>query len=266
MAGGPGALTTLCRDVPVSREAMDVSERSSAVRRVLVGAVGAAGVVLAAAGCSAGQLAQTATERSSIDGAAAQIGSIALRDIVLAYPDGAKYETGATARLEFVAVNDGTQADTLTEIRSNASDKVELGETGAPTPTGTETAGAPGLPGTSPATGTGSSAPGSSAPGSSAGSSAPATTPSATDITPIPSPSSEPVQIEVPAGGVVSFRTDDGPAALLLDLNKVLLPSQRVQVTFVFKNAGEVSVMVPVAGSGTPVPGTTIDIQPTESG
>jgi copper(I)-binding protein len=260
----------------------DVSERSSAVRRVLVGAVGAAGVALAAAGCSAGQLAQTSTERASIDGASAQIGPIALRDIVVAYPDGGKYAQGASARLEFVAVNDGSQADTITEIRSNVADRVEIAESGAPTPSetpsgsetasgsGSETAGAPGLPGTSPATGTStspsdSSAPNSTPAGSSAAGSAPATTPSATDITPIPSPA-EPVQIELPPGAAVPFTADNGPAAVLLGLTKPLLPSQRVQITFVLKKAGAVTVTVTVAGSGTPVPGTTINIQPTESG
>jgi hypothetical protein len=263
--GAAGALTTLCRDVLVSREAKDVSERSSAVRRVLVGA---AGLALAATACSAGQLAQTSTVRPGIDGASAQIGPIALRDIVLVYPEAGKYDAGASARLEFVAVNDGSLPDTITEIRSSAADQVQLGSSGVPTttPSGTDTTGsqtaAPsGSAGSSTA---GSSSAGSSAPGSAPVTSPSATSPSATDIAPIPAPA--PVQIELPAGAAVSFRTDDGPAALLLGLKKALLPSQRVSVTFVLKNAGEVTVTVPVAGSGTPVPGVTIDVEPTESG
>ncbi len=58
--------------------------------------------------------------------------------------------------------------------------------------------------------------------------------------------SDEGLPIELPARVDVSFR-DDGAVLELTDLAEELRPSVAVDVTFVFENAGEVTVQVPVA-------------------
>src|SRR5215204_7307462 len=54
------------------------------------------------------------------------------------------------------------------------------------------------------------------------------------------------VTIPIPGAAFVSFR-DDGPEILLTGLRRVLRPAQVVPITFVFAEAGEVTVNVAVA-------------------
>lgn len=101
----------------------------------------AAALVAAAAlltGCAAGQLAQTAQIVTTVDGAEADVGSVALRDISLAYPVSGEHSVGSNVRLEFYAVNsDPLQPDNLQSVTStvftggpNAVLPVELPATG----------------------------------------------------------------------------------------------------------------------------------------
>lgn len=81
----------------------------------------AAAVLALATGCAAGQVSQTNSQSSTVDGATANVGDIALRDISFEYPDGGKYAAGDSARLQFYAVNGNpVQADSLLDVSSPA--------------------------------------------------------------------------------------------------------------------------------------------------
>ncbi|MBI1759267.1 MAG: copper chaperone PCu(A)C [Actinobacteria bacterium] len=90
--------------------------------------------------CSAGQTAQTSVERSAVDGASGTAGSIALRNVRLAYPASGRYQAGSNAALAFAAVNSGLKDDSLVSIRTDAAAGVSL--MAAPSTTSGTTTGA----------------------------------------------------------------------------------------------------------------------------
>lgn len=78
-------------------------------------------VLVLATGCAAGQVTGTNTQVSTVDGAGANVGDIALRDITFEYPDGGLYEAGDSVRLLFTVVNrDPLEADALIDVSSPA--------------------------------------------------------------------------------------------------------------------------------------------------
>lgn len=83
-------------------------------------AVGALALLLT--GCGAGQIAQTAEQVSTGGGAAAQAGSILVRDAQFTYdgpvPGDAVYRPGDDATLQVTIVNEGRGADTLISVSS----------------------------------------------------------------------------------------------------------------------------------------------------
>lgn len=84
-------------------------------------------------GCGAGQVSQTANQVSTVDGSAATVGDIALRDITLEYPEGGTYEQGDDVRLEFVAVNSAAlDADSLLSVSSSAFEGEAGGDSALP--------------------------------------------------------------------------------------------------------------------------------------
>jgi copper(I)-binding protein len=92
-------------------------------RRVLAGIVPSVlGVGLAAvlAGCGSGQITQTDTQLSGVNGASATVGSMAIRDAQLAYPADQQgvYQPGSSARLVVTIVNTGLTSDTLVKVTS----------------------------------------------------------------------------------------------------------------------------------------------------
>lgn len=176
-----------------------------------------------ASGCSSGQAAETALEHSAVDGGAGNVGSIALRNVRIAFPDAGKYPAGGDAALEFAAVNTGGKADTLVSIKTDAASAVTLSPARTITAS-TETA-------TASATGTTSAGPGN----------APATLP----------PAATPV--DIPAGQLVDFGTN-GAQATLVDLTNALLPAQIVNVTFTFASGGSTTIKVPVTTPLSAVP------------
>lgn len=112
---------------------MSRAEHSTTTRRrVLSGVVPSVlGVGLAAvlmAGCSAGQITQTATQEPAVNGASGMAGPIAIRDAQLAFPSNAQgvYQPGSTARLIVTIVNTGIADDTLTRISSPAATSVRI--------------------------------------------------------------------------------------------------------------------------------------------
>ena len=106
--------------------------RSSAV----TAAVAACGVAAAAAlsGCSAGQVAQTATQEAAVNGTAATVGNITLRNVHLRAAQQADYvKPGSEVELLFVASNESTDgADKLTSITSDFGTVSLSGDTSLP--------------------------------------------------------------------------------------------------------------------------------------
>lgn len=203
-------------------------------RRVAAAVVVSATALLAAA-CSAGQTAQTAQEQSTVDGAAANAGTIALRNIRVAYPSGGKYDAGKTATLQFDAVNTGSQPDQLVSIQTSAAGSVALGPAGTASPSSSSGSSDSASPSGTPSgsgTASGSASPSGSSPASSSPSG------SAGGVT----------AVDLPQGALVVF---DAGAALaeLLDLTGPLVSGQTVQITFTFASGGAVTVAVPVATS-----------------
>lgn len=173
----------------------------------VLGAVAIAAVT-ALTGCSSGQVTQTARQVSTINGASADLGDLALRDIRILYPSGGTYAAGSTAELVLVVVNRALETDTLVEVTGDFFDSAAL-----------------------PSSGSSASA-----------------TPSATlSATPTDAPTQASLDTPVPAQGSLQFGTSDYPSIELTDLSEDISVGQTVSVTFVFEKAGEVTVDVPVA-------------------
>jgi len=83
--------------------------------------VPAVAVIAVVTGCAAGQITQTSSQVSTVDGTGANVGDIALRDITLEFPSSGFYEAGDDARVLFVAVNENAlEADRLLSVTSEA--------------------------------------------------------------------------------------------------------------------------------------------------
>ena len=106
--------------------------RSSAVTVAL----GACALAVAAilSGCSAGQIAQTATQQAAVNGTSATVGDITLRNVHLRAPQTSDYvEPGSEVELLFVAANDSPDtSDKLTSITSDSGTVSLSGDTSLP--------------------------------------------------------------------------------------------------------------------------------------
>lgn len=195
--------------------------RSIQPARRLAAAVAVGATALLATACSAGQTAQTAAERSTVDGSAADVGTVALRNLRVAYPANGRYTSGSSAPLEFSAVNTGMQDDTLVTVRANLASSVVVhpASDSAATDSATSTA-SPTDSGSPSASGSASSSAGT---GDQAG-------------------------VTLPPGTLVVF-SNTAALVQLTNLSTDLVPGQIVQVTFTFAKSGTVTVPVPV---GTP--------------
>ncbi|MDQ3885731.1 MAG: copper chaperone PCu(A)C [Actinomycetota bacterium] len=97
-------------------------------RLILMGSVlmGIA-VVLSLSGCATGHVTQTDVQVAAVDGASDDIGTIALRDAVLAYPGDREvvgYAPGDEAPLMVTIVNSGNQPDELVSVSTPAAGEV----------------------------------------------------------------------------------------------------------------------------------------------
>lgn len=95
------------------------------VRAALVGLA----VALAASGCAAGQVTQTDAQDAAINGANGDAGPIALRDVVIAYPGGEEvfgYEAGQDAPLLLTITNSSDLPDELVSITTPAASEVTV--------------------------------------------------------------------------------------------------------------------------------------------
>lgn len=269
--------------------------RSARTSRVALAALVTAGGLLVA-GCAAGQQAQTAEQYPTVDGANGEVGSLALRNVALIYPENGVYRKGSTARLRLLIANTGNRTDTLTEVRTEVAGEAVLVANASPSPTasspsssdtltptatasstasstasgtpsgtasqtpsatasGTPSATASGAPsGTASGTPSGSA----SATGSATPSTSPAVSPSETGALP-----SAPVTI-LPNNSVSIGEGTSNTGIELRGLTQDLRSSQVVSITFVFRNAGAVTLPVPVAIPEEREPAPTIPAESEE--
>jgi copper(I)-binding protein len=181
-----------------------------ALRAATMGVLLLSPVVLSA--CSAGQVTQTATQERDKTGAQAQVGDISLRQAELLHPRGGSYERGDDADLQVAIINGGTEPDTLVRVGGDGFGSAEI---------------------QGPATGTGT---GSAASSSAATSTAPTSTASRSSV------------IEIPTGASIFVGGSDY-SITLKNLAEPLTTGQYLEVTFTFKNAGDVTLPVTVATS-----------------
>ena len=107
-----------------------------ALRAAAMGVLLLSPVALSA--CSAGQVAQTATQVRDKVGGTAMAGDITVREAQLAYPTGGEYAAGDDAELVVVVSNSSEQDDTLVDITGEGFSDVEVtggtGTAGSTTP------------------------------------------------------------------------------------------------------------------------------------
>ena len=83
--------------------------------------------------CSAGQVAQTATQEQNL-GNSTDVGALNLRALELPYPPGGVYRTGDDARLLGAVVSTADGDDTLVSVQSDGFTSVEVVDPNAATP------------------------------------------------------------------------------------------------------------------------------------
>jgi copper(I)-binding protein len=99
-----------------------------ALRAAVMGVLLLSPVALAA--CSAGQVAQTASQQQNL-GNSADVGDLHLRALELPYPTGGVYPRGSDARLLGAVASSAATDDTLVSIEGDAFDSVEVVDPGA---------------------------------------------------------------------------------------------------------------------------------------
>jgi copper(I)-binding protein len=242
-------------------------QKSSAPRRLAVVAALATGLGLAAAGCSAGQVTQTDTQVAVVNGASGQAGDIAVRDAQLLFPvaHGA-YEERDDAPVVVVIANNGTAADQLLAVTSEFAEPAEItgdvelesasavvgggdqDDAGSHPTTTSRPSASSSASATTTTTPSGSetTTTGSGSATTTTGSAA--TTTTAGDDTSISNPPTSgtktPSSADPSEPGVVKI--------VLKNLKKPLRPGQTIKVTFLFRNAGEVTLDLPIGASPEP--------------
>lgn len=183
-----------------------MSAQRVTARRIGI-AIAVAAALLTSA-CAAGQHAQTADEKPTIDGTNASVGLIDLRGLAIETPTTLAYNPGSAMPLKVVIVNNAQQPDQLTSITS------------------------PDIKGWA-AYATTADADAVLNPGSGSSSTAPA----APDKT-----------VTIDGNGRMGYATPEATGALLLlGAKKLINAADTIPVTFTFANAGQVTVQVPVA-------------------
>lgn len=181
-------------------------------------------VALTLAGCGAGTVTQTDSQVAAIDGARADVGPIALRDVQIPYPDGADaggvYPAGSDIPVQLTIVNQGDNADTLVSVSSPAAGRVLV--EGTPTiPAGMSVA--------------------------SRGESEAETTRTAPTTTTAPTTAAAPGTTPTPATTSPGSPLDVGEIRIVLvDTTRELRPGENIELTVVFRNAGTVTFQVPM--------------------
>lgn len=90
--------------------------------RRLARAVLAVGVAVVLAGCGAGQITQTDTQKPAVNGTGGAVGALSISNAALAFPEGADkyYPAGSDVPLLLTVANRGEQDDELLSVESPA--------------------------------------------------------------------------------------------------------------------------------------------------
>jgi hypothetical protein len=210
------------------------------------------GVAVLLVGCGAGQITQTDTQHSAVNGASGQVGMIAIRGAELQFPDNPQgvYAPGSNATLIVTIANTGIDNDELLSVSSPAATSVTIDGS----PTGTkplpgnfsivsgvdvdDSTAAVQVPTSSPApspTSAPSSAPASTSTSKPSGS---ATSTSAKAPTSAPAPALPPGSVKIVLNGLKTINGQQLRAGLT------------IPITFTFARAGQVTIgSVPVGAA-----------------
>jgi copper(I)-binding protein len=236
-----------------------VSRSITSLKYAAVGAVIAGSLALA--GCGAGQITQTSSQVSNVDGGSGTIGQIAVRDATIPFGSGASaavYPQGGSAPLQMTIANFGGADDKLVSASSPAADSVQI--TGNATIAAGRALIVSGGPSTRQGAGAASGTPASGTPASNTpASGAPATgsaSASATPARPGPTTGAVPAPI-VPTASVTVPPPDaqgSTKASIVLNgLTKDIQAGLTYPVQLTFAKAGTVTVEVPVANPNSPL-------------
>nr|BFE46821.1 hypothetical protein GCM10017745_02480 [Saccharothrix mutabilis subsp. capreolus] len=235
-------------------------QKSPASRRLALVAAVAAGLGLAAAGCSAGQVTQTDTQVAAVNGASGTVGVIAVRDAQLLFPvEHGYYEEGDSAPVVVVIANNGGDADKLLSVTSERSAEAEItgdrdleAGTAISAEADQDDAGSHKTTTSSPASTTSASAAsGTTTPGSTTGSPTTTTTTSASGT----SISAPPTTTANPSASVSVSAKPSEPGKVKIVLKNFkgdLRPGQTVRVTFLFEKAGPLTLDLPIGATPEP--------------
>lgn len=224
------------------RAAHPTTTRRRVLGRVVPSALGL-GLALALAACGAGQITQTDTQQSGVNGANGNAGPIALRDVQLAAPSGApgSYQPGSNAVLIATIVNTGLSSDTLLKVTTPAAGAVLVD--GSPN----GTVALPGNFAVSSGQDTDDTKGTSSQPAPSSISAAPTTTSPAGSASAQPPSSQRPLPPGTTTIVLSGMRSINGGP---------LRAGMTIPITFIFAHAGQVTIQnVPV---GAPPDGTGV--------
>ncbi|GAA1941670.1 hypothetical protein [Amycolatopsis minnesotensis] len=197
-------------------------------RRVLGATVLGFGAVMAIAGCGAGQITQTNTQQAAVNGAYAQAGGLSIRDAAVVNREQCEqaYPQGSSAPLSLRVINQGPKDDVLEAVTSDLSAGGVVGGSKTIVASHTLVLGPAQAAGDEQAASPGSSSAPSSPGGKQSGAPSASSEPSA----------AEPTPAKVGEGTVT-----------LEGLKTAIWPGQTVKVTFTFRDAGAVTVEVPMA-------------------
>ena len=228
--------------------------RSTGPLRKIVPAV-AVGLAALLVGCSSGQVTQTDSMEPAVNGNRGDVGDIALRDVVIAYPESGEYSAGDDAPLVLTIVNTGGTEDELVEVTSPAAGEVELiGNARVPGRMSLQVI----VPDESAETS--SSQPtttGTTVPEESITDPSPPAETGDESAAPPPDSEEPPTLSDTPDSEATETPTDSpseevGTMSIVLtDLVQDLPIGRNVPVTFVFANAGEITVNLPIASPAT---------------
>lgn len=233
--------------------------------RPLAAALAAVAAVGLTAGCGAGQLSQTARKQSSVAGVNTAIGRIQIRDALVAYPETDNaWPVGSDVPVRLRLVNDGSSADQLVgasaeNVASVAFRNLSASPSASPIPSNPPT----GSPTAEPSP----SVSGGPSPAPSAGTASPdagivptnpqTTAPLPTASSPVPRatvvPPGQSLPLTLPPVSLVTLDTGQ-PQLVLTGITESLSSGDNVRVTLRFRDAGEITLTLPVSPPASPGP------------
>jgi copper(I)-binding protein len=225
----------------LSEEGTATVSRPKSTKRLRI--VAGLAAMLALAGCGAGQNTQTDSVQPAVNGTLGQLGDIMIRDAQFAYPNGGVYPAGGEGQLVLTIVNTGPTDDELVSVSSPVAESVEVTGDRALTARRAIQVGKPGeavggraSSSSAAVTTTTQSSSSSSVPPSSGVPGSPTTTTTTTTTT--TSTSAAPVEI-----GKATF--------VVKGFTQSLSSGKTYPVTFVFRNAGSITLDLPIAAPST---------------